>query len=62
MNWEFISQNGGSTGSVLFKMTVDTILDFEKLLPFHYLLIDGHHIKCKYRDVDFELIDVVQNT
>jgi len=31
-NKEFISRDGGSTGSVLFKMAAAAILDFEKLL------------------------------
>jgi len=31
---DFISRDGGSTGSVLFKMAAAGILDFEKLLPF----------------------------
>jgi len=31
-SYHFISRNGGSTGSVLFKMTVACFLDFEKLL------------------------------
>jgi len=36
-NKEFISRDGGSTGSVLFKMAAAAILDFVKLLPFLYI-------------------------
>jgi len=36
MNYEFISCNGVSTGSIVFKMAVVAILDFSKLLPFLY--------------------------
>jgi len=33
-NKEFISRDGGSIESALFKMVAAAILDFEKLLPF----------------------------
>jgi len=36
-------------------MAVAVILDFAKLLPFHYLI----QIQCKYCDVDLQLIDDV---
>jgi len=40
-------------------MAAAAIFEFEKLLPFHYLLIDHHQICCTYCDVDLELIDDV---
>jgi len=33
-NKEFISRDGGSTGSALFQMAAAAFLAFEKLLPF----------------------------
>ena len=43
-NQEFLSHNGGVTGSVLFKM-VAAFLYFEKLLPFLYYWINLHQIR-----------------